>query len=217
MNLTFSYSKEKDVWCLLNKGKSSNNSSNPTSVYEELLAKVGNNPDEVSTSSFVDEYLKANNLQPEHFIQSYQKMFSDISTDFQTVAEKVFGVSLSRDIMAYLTVNTRCPYSIEEGWFFVSMSKGNPVLTMMHELWHFYTWEKFGTDEQERVGKEKYNEVKEALTVLLNTECQHLLPEGAIDNGYPQHQELRERISELWKQNPDIELVWKEALQFSFM
>lgn len=212
MKLTFTYNKDKDVWCLLNKGKSSNNCSNPTSVYEELVAKVGDNPDEASTSLFIDEYLKVNNLQTEAFIQDYQKMFSEISTDFQTVAERIFGVPLNGDITAYLTVNTRCPYNIEEGSFFVSVSKGNPVMTMMHELWHFYTWEKFGADEQERVGKEKYNEVKEALTVLLNTECQHLLPEGAVDKGYPQHRELRERINELWKQNPDIEFVWKEAL-----
>ncbi len=212
MKLTFKYNKNKDIWCLLNKGNSSNNSSNPTSVYQELVAKVGDNPDEASASLFIDEYLKANNLQTEAFILDYQKMFSEVSTDFQTIAERVFGVPLNRDITAYLTVNTRCPYSIEEGWFFVSMSKGNPVLTMMHELWHFYTWERFGADEQERVGKEKYDEVKEALTVLLNTECEHLLPEGTVDKGYPQHQELRKRISELWKQNPDIEWVWKELI-----
>jgi hypothetical protein len=81
----------------------------------------------------------------------------------------------------------------------------------MHELWHFYTWEKFGPDEPTRLGAEKYNDLKESLTVLLNIECQHLLPEGDMDKGYPQHQDLRLRIMELWKQNPDIEYVWKKA------
>ncbi len=214
--ITFKYDKNKDIWCLLNKGKSSNNSSNPTSVYQELVASVGDNPDETSTSLFIDKYLKANNLQPEAFILDYQKMFSEISADFQTIAERVFGVPLNRDITAYLTVNTRCPYNIEEGSFFVSMSKGNPVMTMMHELWHFYTWEKFGEEWVSKLGKEKYNDLKEALTVLLNTECKYLLPEGAQDKGYPQHQELRERISVLWKQNPDIEFVWKEAQLTTF-
>jgi len=213
MNLRFEYSKEKDVWCLLNKGMSSNNSSNPTTVYLELVAKVGDNPNEESTSLFIDEYLKTNNLQTKIFAENYQKLFSDISTDFQVIAERVFEVSLHRDITAFLTINTRCPYNIKEGSFFVSISKGNPTVTIMHELWHFYTWEKFGVDEQERVGKEKYNEVKEALTVLLNIECKHLLPEEAEDKGYPQHQELRKKISELWKQNPDIEYIWKEALK----
>ena len=133
MNLRFEYNREKDIWCLLNKGKSSNNSSNPTSVYQELIAKVGDNPDEAATSLFIDEYLKANNLRPETFVKSYQEIFDGISADFQSVAERVFGVSLNRDITAYLTINPRCPYNIEEGCFFVSMSKGNPALTMMHE------------------------------------------------------------------------------------
>lgn len=214
MKLTFTYSKEKDVWCLLNKGKSSNNSSRPTAVYEELVAKVGDSPDEIATSSFIDEYLKANNIQTESFVRSYQKEFDSVSADFQVIAERVFGVPLNRDITAYLTINTRCPYNIEDGSFFISISKGNPTLTMMHELWHFYTWKKFGADQLEKLGREKYNDLKEALTVLLNAECRHILPEGAEDNGYLQHQELRKKISELWKEKPDIEYVWKEVEKF---
>lgn len=85
----------------------------------------------------------------------------------------------------------------------------------MHELWHFYTWSKFGDNEEQKIGVRKYNDMKEALTVLLNIECKHLLPEGVLDMGYPQHQELRNRISELWKKNPDILYVWTEALKFS--
>jgi hypothetical protein len=80
----------------------------------------------------------------------------------------------------------------------------------MHELWHFYTWYKFGEDEQERLGMEKYNDIKEALTVLLNVECEHLLPEGVTDYGYPQHQELRKEILSLWQENPDIDFIWKK-------
>lgn len=212
MKLDFKYDKERDVWCLLNKGKSSNNSSKPTSVYQELVSNVGEIPDEASTSLFIREYLDKNNIQPEHFVQNYKEMFSPISSDYQAVAERVFGVCFDKEITAYLTINPRCPYNIEEGWFFVSMSKGNPILTMIHELWHFYTWEKFGEEWIEKLGKEKYNDIKEALTVLLNIECHHLLPEGVEDEGYPQHQELREKIRELWKQNPDIEYVWKGVL-----
>jgi hypothetical protein len=40
----------------------------------------------------------------------------------------------------------------------------------MHELWHFYTWYGLGVDQEERLGKEKYNDLKEALTVLINIE-----------------------------------------------
>lgn len=80
----------------------------------------------------------------------------------------------------------------------------------MHELWHFYTWYKFGIAHQNEIGSEKYNDVKESLTVLLNIVCQDILPTGAEDKGYPQHQETRKKIIGLWKVKPDINFVWDE-------
>ena len=210
MKITFAYNRDKDIWCLLNKGKSSNNSSNPTSVYQALISKVGTNLNEMSVSAFIDGYMKENNIQPETFITMCEKSFNRIATDFQSVAEKVFGVCLDRNITVYLTINNRCPYNLEEGTFFVSMSKDNPLLTMMHELWHFYTWERFGQESVAQLGSKKYNDLKESLTVLLNTECRHLLSEGE-DKGYPQHQDLRAKILELWKQKNDIEYVWSKS------
>jgi hypothetical protein len=32
----------------------------------------------------------------------------------------------------------------------------------MHELWHFYTWYGLGAGEEARLGKERYNTLKEA-------------------------------------------------------
>jgi hypothetical protein len=97
-----------------------------------------------------------------------------------------------------------------DNMFYVSVPRDSVRKTVLHELWHFYTWHKFGTGEQERIGFKKYNDTKEALTVLLNIECKHLLPEGAEDTGYSQHQELRKKILKLWEQNPNIDFIWKE-------
>lgn len=77
----------------------------------------------------------------------------------------------------------------------------------MHELWHFYTWYKFGFEWEEKLGKEKYNNLKESLTVLLNVECVNLLKEKVYDNGYPQHQELRKNILKIWNKNKDIDYL----------
>src|SRR3989344_4796487 len=76
----------------------------------------------------------------------------------------------------------------------------------MHELWHFYTWYKFG--ESERINPKKYNDFKEALAVLLNIECPDLMGE-AVDGGYPQHAYLRTEIIEEWKKSKDINKVWR--------
>lgn len=216
MKLTFIYNKDEDIWCLLNKGKTSINSATPTTVYQELVSEVGENPDKISTSTFIDNYLVRNNFEPMSLANEYQKAWEHVSVEFQSVAEKIFGVSLDKNITVYLTINNRCPYGIEENLFFVPISQKTPTRIAMHELWHFYTWYKFGPDEPSRLGAEKYNNLKEALTVLLNIECKHLLSEGDTDKGYPQHQQLRSKIIELWKQNPDIEYVWKEAQLFDF-
>ena len=79
----------------------------------------------------------------------------------------------------------------------------------MHELWHFYTWEKFGEREMIRLGMNKYNDVKEALTILLNLECSDLM--NANDLGYPQHQNLRKIIADTWLKTKNIEDTWYAA------
>lgn len=196
---------------MLTKGKSSNNSSYPTKVYTELVKKIDDNPDERSTSIFIDQYKADRDIDIVEYINKSKKEFAVISNEFIKTAEKVFGVSLNDKITVYLTVNNRCPYNIEEKWFFISLSYNFSTTIIMHELWHFYTWEKFGS-EQDRIGKEKYNHIKEALTVLLNVECKHLFPEGVEDQGYPQHQELREKILDFWKEKPDIDFVWERTV-----
>ncbi len=78
----------------------------------------------------------------------------------------------------------------------------------MHELWHFYTWYGLGIDQEEKLGKAKYNDLKEALSVLLNVECKDLMSEGKHDKGYPQHAELREQILHFWENEKDIRKLW---------
>lgn len=208
MKLAFTYDREKDIWCLLNKGKGSNNSTHPTKVYEELVQSVGENPDREAVSQFIDRYIKENNIDISSYIEKYQKEFDDIFEEFHKIAQRVFGVSLKDDITVYLTINNRCPYNIKENSFFVSVSNVSALKTTMHELWHFYTWYRYGSDEIEKIGSKEYNDIKEALTVLLNVECKHLLPEGIQDAGYPQHQELRNKILKMWQKKQDIDFVW---------
>jgi hypothetical protein len=207
----FIYNREKDIWCLLNKGKSSNNSQTATKVYEELVSTCGENPNTVETSTFIDKYIKEKQIEVGTLSEEFEKDWNTVAKEYYKRAEDIFGVFLPEKVTAYLTINTRCPYSIENKYFFVSVSNVSARRTIMHELWHFYTWEKFGTDIEEKLGKQKYNDIKEALTVLLNVECADLLPEGVTDSGYPQHQEMRSKITEVWKETKDIEKVWAMA------
>ncbi len=213
MQVNFTYEKNKDIWCLLNKGKSSNNSQNSTKQYEQLIEKYGENPTAETTAVFVDEYVAENKIDIPKCIDDFQKDWESISAEFQKRAEAIFDISLPNNITAHLTINSRCPYSIQDSFFYVSLQSPQAMRTVMHELWHFYTWYGLGADQEEKLGKQKYNDLKEALTVLLNVEFKDLLPEGITDTGYPQHQEIREKILEYWEKDRNINNLWKYLVQ----
>lgn len=208
VKVNFTYDKEKDVWCLLNKGKSSSNSKNTTKQYEQLVAEYGENPTSETAAVFLDKYFTENKIDVQKRIEDSQKDWGSISDEYQKRAEVIFGISLPDNVSAYFTVNSRCPYSIENNYFYVSLQSSSVRKTAMHELWHFYTWCGLGPDQEEKLGKQKYNDLKEALTVLLNVEFKDLLPEGVVDAGYPQHQEIREKILEYWEKDKSIKNLW---------
>lgn len=212
MKILFKYNKDKDVWCLLNYGKTSMNSPTPTKMYEALTVECGSTPTQDQASSFIDKYKLANNLIEEEYIKKYTDDWLLVDEKYKEIAERVFGVSLPYDVTAYLTINNRCPYSIEENMFFVQIPAYSSRKTAMHELWHFYTWQVFGKEWEEKLGKQKYNEIKEALTVLLNIECKDILPSGIIDTGYPQHKDLREKITLLWQEEKEIKSLWSKII-----
>lgn len=207
----FVYDKEKDVTCLLELGPGGQFNPYPTKVYKQLIAEYGDNPTREQASNFIRRYLAEKDIEVPSFIEKCQTESKDLMNNFKKTAEQVFGLQIPEGTKAYLTVNNRCPYCIEENWFHATISDPDVVAYIsMHELWHFYTWYKFGKSQENsgQINWKKYGDIKEALTVLLNPDCLDLLPRGKIDKGYPQHKELRERIADLWKKNPDIEFVW---------
>lgn len=208
MQVNFTYNKDKDIWCLLNKGKSSNNSQNSTKQYEQLVVAFGDNLTEESVSAFIDKYITENNIDTPSRLADFQKDWDSVSVEFQKRVETIFGVALPNNMIAYLTINSRCPYNIQDNFFYVTVQSSQARRTVMHELWHFYTWYGLGADQEEKLGKAKYNDLKEALTVLLNIECKDLLPEGVVDTGYPQHQEIREKILQYWEKDKNIKNLW---------
>lgn len=212
MRITFTYDKNKDIWCLLNKGKSSNNSQHATKQYEQLVEQFGDNLTEEHAALFIDQYLADNSIDIPTAVARFQKDWDAIADTFQKRAEAIFNTSLPRDLTAYLTINSRCPYSIQDNLFYVSVQSTHAMRTVMHELWHFYTWYGLGAEQEEKLGKQAYNDLKEALTVLLNVECTELLPEGVTDTGYPQHQEMREKIMEYWQQDRNIKNLWSHLV-----
>lgn len=209
----FQYDKDRDIKCLLEKGPGGYFSPYPTRAYKALIAQTGENPTPEGASEFIDIYLKQNGLILSEIVGRCNTESKKILEHFKRRSEEIFGIKIPEGTKAYLTVNNRCPYDIEENMFYATISENtsSTLSISLHELWHFYTWYRFGEREQESgtFDRKKYGDMKEALTVLLNPECLDLLPEGEIDKGYPQHRELREQIVQLWREDPDIEFIWE--------
>ena len=210
MNVIFDYDKPKDIWCLLNKGKASNNSQKPTKAYQQLINEFGDAPSEQDATTFIEKYITEQNIDVKKTIDRYKNEWLGVADKFQKRAEVIFNTTLPNDIAAYLTVNSRLPYDIEGNYFFVHMNSKTVRESVMHELWHFYTWYGLGLHQEKLLGKKKYNDLKEALTILIDIECKDLMPENAHDSGYPQHEELRNEIKKLWLENKNINFVWQQ-------
>jgi hypothetical protein len=208
MKLRFEYDEDKDIQCLVGKGKSSINSQKPTKQYQELIAKYGENPNTLECAAFITAYLDRNKIDLQKRRDELQSDWNLISSDFQNRANSIFGVTINADITAYLTISSRCPYSIKNDYFYVSLGASHPRKIIMHELWHFYTWYGLGVEEEKRIGSYKYNELKEVLTVLINIECSDLLPHGVLDQGYPRHQEIRNQALEYWYKDRNLRNLW---------
>ena len=211
MNLFFKYSKEKDIEAILSGAKSSYGAL-PTKIFEELQSECNDILDTVCINHFYENALVAKGVNNQYIDLRKRQIQSDISKviDVYTdIAEQIFETQIKYNVDCYLTISPRCPYSIENKYFFVNIFAKDPVRIILHELWHFYTWQIFGQQEVDKLGESKYNSVKEALTVLLNTECMDLIE--VKDEGYMEHVELRDKITNLWKKYKDIRVVWRES------
>lgn len=216
MELKFTYDEDEDAWCILNFGKSSENSYYTTSIYKKLIEKHGSDATEEEVAEFIKEYVKNNKYSSKECIENYTNLFGSIKNRYQEIAERVFGVKIDYEITAYLTLNQRYPYGIEEKCFFVPFPEDPKDVSnsvAVHELWHFYTWHKFGSEKKNKVDSRKYNDIKESLTVLLNIECKELM-DGKEDVGYSRHQKMRKEILRLWNEKKDIDYVWDNILDF---
>ena len=121
-----------------------------------------------------------------------------IGTESTNRMNVLFKESLMHDITVYLTISSRCGYNIDQHYFFVNMFSESTNLIILHELLHFYTYQTILPMFKEReLDYDKFNDYKEALTFLLNTNFGDLL-NGVLDKGYEKQKDLRVYIERNW-------------------
>lgn len=203
MRIIFAYDIEKDAENYIIASKSVNNKQ-PTVMQATYIAECGHIFNIKTLILFIEKYIKNNQLDMAKEALNIEKAWETIENEFFKRIKELFGMDYPKNIIhAYLTTDTRCSYNIDHGLFFVSAIKQKHNKTIMHELMHFWTWHRF--QEEVRNGnltELQYNNVKEALTELLNIVFSDLL--DSIDMGYPQHKNMRRTVRETWERTHDI-------------
>ena len=211
MNLQFQYDLQKDIRNYQIASQSKNNKQ-PTKMQALYVAEYGETFEDKKLATFITRYIAEQKLDISREIEKINNAWRSIEQECLKKIESIFGIICPLDIVrVFLTTDTRCSYNIEQGYFFVSVSKSFPNKTILHELLHFWTWWVFREKVTSgRMTKGCYNDVKESLTELLNVEFQDVL-DGAHDDGYPQHQEMRAIVHKTWVETRDIKKVFTAA------
>lgn len=212
MKIEFAYDPDKDVENFTKTLKSTTNQS-LTNFHKQYIERHGEDFDAEKVRDFISNSLSGVNML--EIISKIENHWKPIEEIFIERCEKLFGIKYPLEkITAYLTTNNRCSYSTKGNYFFVYLhnkESNNP--TIMHEILHFYTYYTFHNELMSKeIPREKYEDIKESLTELLNLEFADLM-NGATDWGYPQHQEMRSKVRDMWIVNYNINKVVNELIK----
>lgn len=210
--MTFAYDVEKDMRNWRTSFNSSNNPT-PSRMHQQYIDRYGLPFEQDKLRSLIDGIIEEKGIVVAEEIKRMEDDWHRIEKEFIRRIEEMFGIkSTSSRMTAYLTTDVRCSYNLKEDYFFVSIFSKDTNRTIMHELMHFWTWYAFrGYVDSNKIDAAQYNDIKESLTVLLNIEFRDLMGD-AIDNGYPQHQQMRATIEEEWRKSKDIRKVFNNFL-----
>jgi len=149
---------------------------------------------------FLREYLE--NFWKEHTKETQNKI-KEMTESFNKHKDVIFKKmeSLTKhpiyrnDFTIFLTSLNRWPYNTLQWLTWSNLYRTWVCKAFIHELLHFQTIIYYKTYIMEKLHDErKFEDLKEALTFLLNYEFQDIIE--VPDNWYPQHQELRKKLED---------------------
>ncbi len=146
--------------------------------------------------------------------QDVEKSWRKIEKTFFKRLEEITQEPIFIDnFKCYFTSGFMCPYNEKDKWFMVSMWHSLPsqTTTICHELFHFQFLHYYKRYCRQFLSKEKTEDLKEALTFLLNTDFDDLLL--CEDIGYPSHQHLRSKLRKIWEQDKNFKKFLDKAIK----
>ena len=144
-------------------------------------------------------------------LKQTQEAWNLVEKDYIKAIERVHGIRFSyKEITGILSTAERFGYNLKGSKKWFACSSKSPLLSIdiaMHEIMHFVFHKHFHEKWQEKYSltNEQLWAIKEALTVILNLECNDLM--FGLDQGYPEHEKIRMKIKKDWNKYKNFEKV----------
>jgi len=218
VNVIFKFDKEKDLWnnwfainfkSNLEKGRKFNNIPQLQEIcenkdFEKCKEEIEKFHEKIYSSYLINETLKA-----------FQSAWEKINEEFFKRLKNITGNKFPfENVTAYLTTQNLCPYDFKKGSFIISIWSNIPSMlkTSAHELMHLDFHNNNWEEIEEKIGKEKTEKLKEALTVLLNLEFRDLWFVKDKGKNSEEQQELREFIKKEWLKNKNYKSLLNQCV-----
>jgi len=213
------YDIDKDMWNWRRGVESSffgeSNIKNISNDDDLKIAQQIVGLDEKSSFSILKPYLESqktdNDSKLNKFLQIAENDFRDKFTKACRALEYITKrPMMSNSFIFYVTTFPRMPYFYEEREIFIYDSTdsfwGMPIDGFLHEGLHFqfiYYWQKDSLSPVSRLNEDKFDYLKEGLTVILDDELKPLI--STPDNSYPSQLEFRKALHANWKEHHDFD------------
>jgi len=157
---------------------------------------------------YLTPYLKKQykKLKIESKVKPIEEIFNQKKDKIFQLMEKATGRKIFRkDFTLILTTLPRAPYHYPAGevWLPIVWPDKFYVKVFLHELLHFQTYAYWRKRCLKKLSNEEFENLKEALTVILNDEFKSIM--SGKDRGYIIHQYLRKELLKFWRQHKNFD------------
>jgi len=176
---------------------------------------VGKNQKEVY--KFLKPYLttiyRENQYFKDHIDRTQSGFDSKQDEIFKTMEQITKHPICHKEIICFLTTFPRFPYNFGKGYIWLSSKKpfDYQVSIFIHELLHFQFMAYYGERVWNEIGEEKYQCLKEGMTIILNDEFADLTKEK--DEGYLIYRDFSQKLLRLWREKRDFDFLIEKGTQ----
>ncbi len=205
MKTIFIYDPQKEFYNLSAGMNSQNHFGKPSPTVLDMQNLGVNCDDEHQVQQYFTQLVASLKIDMDNKVADIQTAWFGIEFEAIQRLNRLFEHEPSfSQVTIYLSLNKRSSYNFKDKFFYVYALNPSTNATIIHELLHFYTYGFLMPEfKKNNIDKSFYNDYKEALTFLINSYFGDLLP-NFHDVGYQKQADLRAKLIQFWKKDPNI-------------